>query len=278
MTALRARRWPHSAAAALRGRRRACRCCPAIHAYRPSRAATVGGPAAATGRFAGPDRPRASRSPSSDPQVVTIEDGVALPVGNGQTTITATAGGRRRRREVTVAEMDQPVRLELSQSCRAGAREDRLQLGRLPRRARRQERLSSFRCADSIPWPTIPPITRQARAGASCWNDPGRSLLLTKPTGAIPHKGGLRFARRFAGVSGACRVDRRRRAGRRKADDPRLARLEILARQRRLKPGDEATVDRARLISTTATSKTSPAGRSTRRPTNRWPRSTPPGW
>ena len=37
-------------------------------------------------------------------------------------------------------------------------------------------------------------ITRQARARRVVLSDPGRSLVLTKPTGAVPHKGGLRFA------------------------------------------------------------------------------------
>ena len=37
-------------------------------------------------------------------------------------------------------------------------------------------------------------ITRQARGRRVVLSDPGRSLVLTKPTGAVPHKGGLRFA------------------------------------------------------------------------------------
>ncbi|HET6882172.1 MAG TPA: DUF1549 and DUF1553 domain-containing protein, partial [Pirellulales bacterium] len=36
-------------------------------------------------------------------------------------------------------------------------------------------------------------ITRQARGRRIVPSDPGRSLILTKPTGAVPHKGGLRF-------------------------------------------------------------------------------------
>ena len=37
-------------------------------------------------------------------------------------------------------------------------------------------------------------ITRQARGRRVVPSDPGRSLVLTKPTGAVPHKGGVRFA------------------------------------------------------------------------------------
>ncbi len=36
-------------------------------------------------------------------------------------------------------------------------------------------------------------ITRQARGRRVVPSDPGRSLLLTKPTGAMPHGGGLRL-------------------------------------------------------------------------------------
>ena len=36
-------------------------------------------------------------------------------------------------------------------------------------------------------------ITRQARGRRIELDDPGRSLILTKPTGALPHKGGVRF-------------------------------------------------------------------------------------
>ena len=37
-------------------------------------------------------------------------------------------------------------------------------------------------------------ITRQAGAHRAVPSDPGRSLLLTKPTGTIAHKGGVRFS------------------------------------------------------------------------------------
>ena len=36
-------------------------------------------------------------------------------------------------------------------------------------------------------------ITRQARGRRIVPSDPARSLLLLKPTGALPHKGGVRF-------------------------------------------------------------------------------------
>jgi hypothetical protein len=45
---------------------------------------------------------------SSDPAVVRIEDGRAVPVADGHATITATAGDRTSTSQVTVAEMAKP--------------------------------------------------------------------------------------------------------------------------------------------------------------------------
>ena len=64
--------------------------------------------------------------------------------------------------------------------------------------------------------------------------DPGRSLLLTKPSGAVPHKGGLRFSpdsleyRVLAEWIAA--------GPRTTADDPRVDRIEILPRGVVLRP------------------------------------------
>ena len=81
-------------------------------------------------------------------------------------------------------------------------------------------------------------ITRQARGRRIELADPGRSLLLAKPTGAIPHKGGFHFdvdSLEYrvlaewisAGAPGPS------------ADDPRLQRMEVLPAQSILQPGDK---------------------------------------
>ena len=44
-----------------------------------------------------------------------------------------------------------------------------------------------------IPSKTTSNITREACGRRVELADPGRSLILTKPTGAVPHKGGVRF-------------------------------------------------------------------------------------
>src|SRR5262245_35661825 len=45
---------------------------------------------------------------SSDPKVVRVVGGLAIPVGNGKATLTASAGGRTSSARVTVVDMDKP--------------------------------------------------------------------------------------------------------------------------------------------------------------------------
>ncbi|HVX14027.1 MAG TPA: DUF1549 and DUF1553 domain-containing protein [Pirellulales bacterium] len=129
---------------------------------------------------------------SSNPQVVAIEDGVARPVGNGQATITAKIGARSSTAAVTVAGMDQPFRWSFRNhvesvlakaGCSSGACHGA--------QAGKNGFKLSLRGYD--PDGDFNTITRQARGRRIVPSDPGRSLILTKPTGAVPHKGGLRF-------------------------------------------------------------------------------------
>lgn len=84
-------------------------------------------------------------------------------------------------------------------------------------------------------------IARQLRGRRIEPADPGRSLLLTKPTGMLPHKGGLRLlagSRDYqvladwiaAGAPGP------------QADDPRLTRISVSPEQIILAPGDTSAV------------------------------------
>ena len=84
-------------------------------------------------------------------------------------------------------------------------------------------------------------ITRQARGRRISPHDPGRSLLLAKPSGAIPHKGGLRFEPGSHDyqvladwISAGAPAPR--------SDDPRLQKLEVLPKQVTLKPQDQQTL------------------------------------
>jgi hypothetical protein len=172
---------------------------------------------------------------SSDEKVVRIEEGKAIPVGNGQATITAKSGDRSAEAKVTVTKMDEPfvwsfrnhVESVFSKSgCNMGACHGAF--------AGKKGFKLSLRGFDAEGDHLF--ITRQARARRVTLNDPGRSLILTKPTGTIPHKGGVRFAvdspeyRVIADWIAAG-------APAPKPNDPRIERLEILPDKTKLAVG-----------------------------------------
>jgi hypothetical protein len=129
---------------------------------------------------------------SSDVKVAKIEDGVVVPAGNGKATITAKVGAQTATATVTVAKFEQPhswsfrnhVQSVLSKSgCNMGACHGAAAgKGGFKLSLRGYDPEADFRT-----------LTRQARGRRIVPSDPGRSLILTKPSGAIPHKGGLRF-------------------------------------------------------------------------------------
>jgi hypothetical protein len=172
---------------------------------------------------------------SSDPKIVKIEEGAALPVGNGKATIIATAPDARATAEVTVADMDKPfqwsfrnhVESVLSKAgCNSGACH-----GALAGKKGFKLSLGAFDPQSDYFY-----ITRQARGRRTVLSDPGRSLVLTKPTGSIPHKGGLRFgvdSPEYRVVSEWIAAG----APAPRESDPRLNRLEILPSASVLKPG-----------------------------------------
>ncbi|HYE98362.1 MAG TPA: Ig-like domain-containing protein, partial [Planctomycetota bacterium] len=187
------------------------------------------------GLFVGPAK-EAVEYASSDPAVVRVENGAAVPVGNGAATITATSGGRSTTATVKVVDMDrafarsfrnhvQPVLARFGCStgachgAAAGKNGFRLSL-------RGYDDEGDYRA-----------LTRHAMGRRIDLADPSASLLLGKATGAVPHKGGVRFdpgSREFhvlgewiaAGAPGP------------RPDDPRISRIEVLPSAVRLQPGD----------------------------------------
>jgi len=168
------------------------------------------------------------RYSSSDRQVVTIDNAVAVPQGNGDAVITAEepATGRTASAQVRVVDMDQPhpwsfrnhvLAVMTKVGCNSGACHGAL--------AGKGGFKLSLRGYD--PDSDFMAITREARGRRIELADPGRSLLLAKPTGAVRHKGGVRLEvgsenyRVLAEwISGGAAPPR--------DDDPQVARLEIL--------------------------------------------------
>ena len=101
-------------------------------------------------------------------------------------------------------------------------------------------------------------ITRQARGRRIVPDDPARSMFVTKPTAAIPHKGGVRFE---VGSPEYNTLVRWIAEGAQppKPDDPRLERLEMLPEKLSLKPGMKHHI-LVRAILPTAIPKTSRDG------------------
>lgn len=163
---------------------------------------------------------------SSDPMVVAVEGGMAIAKGNGKATITAQWNGQTAAAEVSAEQFDQPfewsfrnhVQSVLAKAgCSSGACHGA--------QAGKKGFKLSLRGYD--PAGDFASITRQARGRRIVPVDPGRSLLLTKPTGAVPHGGGLRLevgSREYQVVSewiaAGCPAPQ--------DDDARLERLEIL--------------------------------------------------
>lgn len=130
---------------------------------------------------------------SSDPGVVSVSDGVAVAVSDGEATITATDhSGNKASASVRVVIGDEPHRWSFRNDvqsvlskvgCNQGACHGALA-------GKGGFRLSLRGYDSEADYVTI---TREARGRRIELGDPGRSLLIAKPTGALPHKGGLKL-------------------------------------------------------------------------------------
>lgn len=175
---------------------------------------------------------------SRDPSVAKVSTaGVITPVANGETTVTVKSGEASLEIPVTVGAMDEPFAWSFTNhvlpvlskaGCNMGACHGAL--------AGKGGFRLSLRGYD-------PPtdhfnIVAQDRGRRVELADPARSLFLAKPSGAIPHKGGLRLetdSRDYrilaewiaAGAAGPSDAD------------PQLTRLEVFPKRARLSQGDQ---------------------------------------
>jgi hypothetical protein len=131
---------------------------------------------------------------SSNPAVIRIVNGVALPVGDGQAQISASLNGQTARMSITVrnTRTDSALSFEnditpivIKNGC-AGAACHGAQHGQAG------FKLSLFGYEPERDRESIWTADRGRRINPS---DPANSMLLLKPTGVIPHVGGKRFAK-----------------------------------------------------------------------------------
>jgi Protein of unknown function (DUF1553)/Protein of unknown function (DUF1549)/Bacterial Ig-like domain (group 2) len=144
------------------------------------------------GRFAG-DKTAHAEFSSSNPDVATVDsEGIVRPLSDGEATITATLDGQSATATVAVKGMTQhegrsfrndvqPILAKMG--CSTGACHGALAgKGGFKLSLRGYDAMADYLA-----------ITRDDRGRRIEPTDPGRSLLLMKPTMAVPHKGGLRF-------------------------------------------------------------------------------------
>jgi hypothetical protein len=191
----------------------------------------------ADGRFAG-DRTEHAEFTSSDAQVATVDDaGVVHAVGNGKTIITATIEGTTVMADVSVIGLDhnaprsfrndvQPVLAKIG--CNSGACHGAL--------AGKGGFKLSLRGYDAMA--DYLSITRNARGRRIEPTDPARSLLLLKPSMAVPHKGGLRLDVESPGYKILAEWIAEGTAPP-KGDDPLVQSLEAFPNEVTLRPGDK---------------------------------------
>jgi Protein of unknown function (DUF1549)/Protein of unknown function (DUF1553) len=172
---------------------------------------------------------------SSNPKVVRVEHGVAIPVGNGAADVIATANGRAATAEVTVSDFHKPAAWSFRNHVQSVLTKAGCNSGACHGAAAGKNGFKlSLRGYDPVA--DFYMITRQARGRRVVPSDPGRSLLLTKPSGAVPHKGGLRFevdSPEYRVVSEWIAAG----TPAPKENDPRINRLEILPKTTLQKAG-----------------------------------------
>ncbi len=172
---------------------------------------------------------------SSDPQVVQVTDGIARPVGNGKTLITLRAHDQTITAPVVVDGMERPVQWSFRNNVQPILAKKGCNAGACHGAAAGQNgfRLSLRGYDDEGDWLAL---TRQSLGRRIIPSDPGHSLMLLKPLGAVPHKGGKRFEVNSAEfkilsewiASGAPGLSK---------DDPRIERIELLPDHVILRPG-----------------------------------------
>ncbi len=167
--------------------------------------------------------------------VVEIDQGQLIPLRNGQAVVTAIVGKQQATAKVTVQEMDRPWQWSFRNHVQSVLTKKACNSGACHGAAAGKNGFRlSLRGYDAAGDYDV--LVRQVRARRVVPSDPGRSLLLLKPTGALPHGGGVRLdvaSREYRVV--AEWIAQGMPAP--QEDDPRIVRLEVLPQQMQLTKG-----------------------------------------
>lgn len=147
---------------------------------------------AASGRY-NDDYTHKAKWTSANPQIATVDEhGVVRPAGDGETTITAAANGATASVRVVVKNSHAPftwsfknhvIPVMTKMGCNQGACHGALA-------GKNGFKLTLRGYDPEVDYDTL---TRQATARRISLADPPNSLILLKPTFAVPHGGGQRF-------------------------------------------------------------------------------------
>ncbi len=138
------------------------------------------------------DRTAKATFTSANPAVAVVESGVVRPVGDGETTITATLNGQQATAKVKVVRAKEPIDWSFRNDvipmmtrvgCNSGACHGAL--------AGKGGQKLSLRGYD--PESDYFVLTRQALGRRVNRIEPNKSLVLLKPTLAVPHGGGQKL-------------------------------------------------------------------------------------
>jgi Protein of unknown function (DUF1553)/Protein of unknown function (DUF1549) len=163
---------------------------------------------------------------SSDTNIVRIEKGDAIPVKNGTVTVTAKSGKESASVQINVEAMDRPFDWSFRNHVQPVLAKNGCSSGACHGAAAGQNgfKLSLRGYDDEGDFLTL---TRAAFGRRVVPSDPARSLMLLKPTGAVPHKGGKRFdvdSMDYRVLSGWIASG----TPGPKPEDPRIVRIELL--------------------------------------------------
>ncbi len=171
--------------------------------------------------------PRSSKSKAASPS----------RAATATATITAQAAGQTATAEVTVADFDQPFVWSFRNHVESVFTKSGCNSGACHGAALGKKGFRLSLCGYD-PSGDFLSITRQSRGRRIVPSDPGRSLVLLKPTAAVPHTGGVRFD---VGSLEYRVVAEWIAAGTPPPSDadPRMQRLEMLPGKAVLRPGNE---------------------------------------
>ncbi|MBM3835780.1 MAG: DUF1553 domain-containing protein [Verrucomicrobia bacterium] len=171
---------------------------------------------------------------SSDTNVVAVRDGLAVPIANGSAKIIGRSGERVAESEVKVTGTEKPVELSFPNNVQPILAKFGCSSGACHGAAAGQNgfRLSLRGYDDEGDYATL---TRHALGRRIVPSDPGRSLMLLKPTGAVPHKGGKKFETDSVEYRVLAEWIAAGTPGPRQ-DEPRIVRIEVLPEHVILKP------------------------------------------